>query len=55
MTRSEWIKQATAEEIAERLCDIMTCTDCPAEELCMWGQGHGNGLLKWLEEEHDDN
>jgi hypothetical protein len=43
------------EELAEVLCDANEdCEDCLGRDLCESGEGHGNGLQKWLEAEAEE-
>lgn len=53
MTRYEWIKKASKEEIAEMLCNISdntgkNCLDCIAFKMCNRASGGFNG---WLDKE----
>lgn len=64
MTRYEWIKQASAEQLAKMLCDMTddiiataggcSCMDCPVGERCndtSPANGYVNGYSRWLEKE----
>ena len=65
MTRYEWIKQASAEQLAKMLCDMTenivktaggcNCLDCPMQERCLdltsRANGYVNGYSSWLEKE----
>lgn len=53
MTRYEWIKKASKEELAEMLCDLSdntgkNCVDCVAYKMCNMESGGFNG---WLDKE----
>lgn len=57
MTRYEWIKNASKEELAEMLCNLVDnvvsscdggCMDCVAREYCKPGE---TGFIKWLDKE----
>ena len=47
----EKLARMSNQELAEYLCSCTECYSCVGEELCVLGQGHGNGLRKWLEAE----
>ena len=52
MTNSERLRAMSDKELAEALCDLRAdCHECPGYNYCTYGNGHGNGLLKWLESE----
>ena len=56
MTRYEYLKNASIEEMAEVLCNIVdnvdaeakcVCDGCPASKKC----GKGNGFIHWLKQD----
>lgn len=51
-TNSDRLRQMNDTELAEFLCGACDCTTgkCPGEDLCTWGDGHANGILKWLQQ-----
>ena len=52
ITNREKLARMSNWELAEYLCsNYVECYSCVGEELCVFGQGHGNGLRKWLESE----
>ena len=53
MTRLELIRKQTPEQLARMLCVHFDCVRCPGQRLCAWGDGSGraNGLVKWLNQE----
>lgn len=53
MTNAEYIKSLSTEDMAGEMCSWFDegCDDCPGRELCEYGKGHANGLIKWLNEE----
>ena len=55
MTNRERLSKMSNEELAEVLCDANEdCEDCLGRDLCESGEGHGNGLQKWLEAEAEE-
>ena len=55
ITNREKLARMSNQELAEYLCSYCAdCYSCVGEELCEIGQGHGNGLRKWLEAEAKD-
>lgn len=51
MTRIEWMRQASEEDIARVMCDNVTdCIWCEVSDQCDQDE---NGFLRWLEEEMD--
>ena len=55
MTNSERLRAMSDKELAEALCDLRSnCYECLGYNDCTFGNGHGNGLLKWLESEAVD-
>lgn len=55
MTKFEYIKSLTVEEMAEELCEFVQlveaeCAFCPAKEYCY--RGH-NGMKDWLMDEEE--
>lgn len=48
MTNFENLKQSSIGEMAEFLCTLTDCKQCPARELCYYGR---NGMKTWLEKE----
>lgn len=55
MTNSERLRAMSDDELAEALCDLRSnCYECLGYNDCTFGNGHGNGLLKWLESEAVD-
>lgn len=56
MTNREKLSTMTDQELAEYVCDLDTasCTGCPGVALCVSGDGHANGMIKWLEAEWRD-
>ena len=55
MTNRERLAKMNDEELAEALCDMTeNCEECIGTNLCKYGDGHGNGLLKWLKDEVED-
>ncbi len=55
MTNRERLSKMSNEELAEFLCDSHEdCGECLGHSLCEYGGVHGNGLLKWLENEVED-
>ena len=52
ITNREKLARMSNQELAEYLCSYWAdCYSCVGEELCEIGQGHGNGLRKWLDAE----
>lgn len=52
MTKLEYIRNCTKEQLVRLLCDVANaCETCTAQELCR--NGH-NGFLDWLEEDVDE-
>ena len=54
MTNREKLAQMSNEELAGYICDLTECGSCEGLEMCESGNGHGNGLLKWLESEAEE-
>jgi hypothetical protein len=53
MKNREWLETLSDEDLAEVLCESHEyCSGCLGYTLCELGDGHANGLLKWLKEEH---
>lgn len=50
-TNFDRIKAMSVEELANFICDIADCEDCPGWLLCRSGGGAANGLIKYLESE----
>lgn len=56
MTNREKLAQMSNWELAEYICSYcVECYSCVGEELCEFGQGHGNGLRKWLDAEAEED
>lgn len=56
MTNRERLAKMNDEELAEALCDMTEdCEECIGTNLCKYGDGHGNGLLKWLKDEAEED
>ena len=49
-TNGDRIRAMTDEELSRFFCDHTDCDHCPGTELCVWGGGKANGLLKWLKQ-----
>ena len=55
MTNREKLAKMSNWELAEYICSYCAeCYSCVGEELCEFGQGHGNGLRKWLDAKAED-
>lgn len=52
-SNADRIRAMSDEELAEFICSrISDCNErCPGYELCRFGDGHSNGLIKWLKQE----
>lgn len=56
ITNREKLARMSNWELAEYICSFcVNCYSCIGEELCGFGQGHGNGLRKWLESEAEED
>ena len=55
MTKGDWIRSMTDEQLAEFLADIIDCWHCPTYQECTDVQGCDNALLAWLKQEHKEN
>ena len=56
ITNRERLAQMNNEELAKYLCSAsVECYSCLGENLCKIGQGHGNGLRKWLNAEVEED
>lgn len=56
MTNREKLASMTDEELAEYVCNIdRMCSSCPGSDLCVFGSGHANGMIKWLQAEAEDD
>ena len=42
------LRKMTDDELGSYLCSLINCNDCTGKQLCCYGDGHGNGLIKWL-------
>lgn len=51
MTRLELIRKQSPEQLARLLCVLFDCAQCPAQHLCAFEGGRANGLIKWLNQE----
>lgn len=48
-TNGDKIRSMTNEELAEAICDCLSCAMCPAEKLCAENEGPGPlALESWL-------
>lgn len=55
MTNRERLSKMSNEELAEVLCDAHEdCGECLGHSLCEYGGGPANGMLKWLEDEAEE-
>ena len=55
MTNREKLASMTDKELAEYVCNIdRMCSSCPGSDLCVFNGGHGNGMIKWLQAEAED-
>lgn len=58
MTNRERLEKMTDEELAVEICNWFerSCESCPAykSNMCKFGGGYGNGLLKWLKAEAEE-
>ena len=56
MTNREKLRAMTDEELAKYVCDLdKMCSGCPGSDLCEFGDGHANGMIKWLQAEAEDD
>lgn len=56
MTNREKLASMTDEELAEYVCDLDKMrSGCPGSDLCVFGGGRANGMIKWLKTEAEDN
>lgn len=56
MTNREKLAQMSNQELAVFICTKhKSCTNCIGREYCVWGAGHGNGVLAWLESEAEED
>lgn len=51
ITNGDYIRQMNDAELAEFWCGYSDCNprQCPGHDLCTWGDGRTNGLIKWLQ------
>ena len=49
-TNADRIRAMSDEELAEDICDVLMCAQCPALCLCNSTDGKANGLKKWLQQ-----
>lgn len=55
-TNGERLRQMSDEELGALMCrQLRVCHDCPGYDLCKLGDGRGNGMIKWLEQEATEN
>ena len=54
MTNREKLASMTDEELAGYVCDFEMCSGCPGIDLCVFGDGRANGMIKWLQAEAED-
>ena len=55
MKNREKLHQMSDQDLAAAMCDMNdNCAGCPGYDLCVSDAGHGNGLLKWLQEETEE-
>ena len=55
MTKGDWIRSMTDEQLAEFLADIIDCWHCPTYQECTDVKSCDNALLAWLKQEHKEN
>ena len=56
MTNREKLASMTDEELAVYVCDLdKMCSGCPGSDLCVFGDGHANGMIKWLQMKAEDD
>lgn len=49
-SNADRIRAMSDEELAEDICDVLMCVQCPALCLCNSTDGKANGLKKWLQQ-----
>lgn len=54
MTNADLIRVMSDEEIARFICRKTTDCKCPGEDLCCFGDGEANGMVKWLKQPAED-
>jgi hypothetical protein len=52
MTKADWIRSMTDEQLAEFLAEVTDCWYCPTYQKCTNVKSCDNALLAWLKMEH---
>ena len=55
ITNREKLAKMSNDELAEFICRYSMCFNCIGGKYCVWGAGHGNGVLAWLESESEED
>ena len=55
MTRAEWLRSLSDNDLAETICEWFSdCADCPGELTCQPEGHHANGMKDWLKGEVEE-
>lgn len=54
MTKADWIRGMTDEQLAEFLVEVIDCWHCPTYQECTSVKSCDNALLAWLKMEHKE-
>lgn len=55
VTNYDHIQRTSKDDLAEYLCGLTDCPNCPGEHLCVAGNGTANGLKRFLEQPYQED